>query len=61
MMMLVDVHFRWSDEWGYCHDCNAPAAFYAHDGFKLPICAVCAANYAVDGATITRIDPHFYD
>jgi hypothetical protein len=55
------VLFHWSTRWGKCQECGAPAAFYSlgADGPDNPakLCAVCAANDAVDGFTIVRIGP----
>lgn len=57
----VQVSFVWSVEHGVCFECSCPAAFLVHgvygdDQPSMPACAVCAANNAVDGHTITRID-----
>ncbi len=58
--MLKNITFIWDDQYGNCDDCSNPAAFYStrygNKGPKGKLCAVCAANDAVDGETITRIE-----
>jgi hypothetical protein len=55
------VVFQWSDKYGACQECSAPAAFlsidaYGPDSTEQKLCAVCAANAAADGETIKRIE-----
>lgn len=52
-MALVTVQFQWDDQHGECYDCGLPAAFSV--GLDI-VCAVCAANHAVDGDVIVRLD-----
>jgi hypothetical protein len=55
---LEIVVFQWSRKHGECLDCGLPAAFISLNGHGEPnarLCAVCAANAAADGETITRI------
>jgi hypothetical protein len=56
---------KWHDDWGHCSDCGLPAAFhltYSVNGVEHAPddtdkrCSVCAANAAVDGETVRRID-----
>jgi hypothetical protein len=59
----VIIH-HWDRKFG-CYDCGSPAAFAAIDRYgagargsddpDTHLCAVCAANAAVDGETIVRI------
>lgn len=59
------VTFHWSRLHGDCENCGLPAAFYVPDAYGKgkPLtdthkrCAVCAANDAVDGERVIRIDP----
>lgn len=56
------VVFHWTRDNGECYDCGLPAAFFtdASGGRSLigvKLCAVCAANHAADGETISRIAP----
>lgn len=58
---LVTVTFEWSNEHGECYECGRPAAFLVGDrreSFDTADlrCAVCAANAAVDGETIIRVE-----
>lgn len=55
---LRPVLFHWSTEHGDCYDCGLPAAFYRDGGTEAhhKVCAVCAANDAVNGSEIARID-----
>lgn len=52
-MALIDVHFKWSDEHGTCHDCGRPAAYEAIDAYgpgrHEKLCSVCTASWAADG------------
>lgn len=52
------VIFQWSTAEGYCADCGLPAAFYwgPKHTEETRVCAICAANAAVDGERIHRID-----
>lgn len=66
---VESVTFHWSRNHGDCEDCGSPAAFHSTRyvlrvpladiplARLAPLCAVCAANDAVDGETITRIAP----
>lgn len=62
---LTVVVLRWSPKHGPCYDCGLPAAFLLPDAYGggKPIadhhkrCAICAANAAVGGERVTRIDP----
>ena len=57
---LEIVVLQWARNHGDCQECGLPAAFYDtpyKDGKQRKLCAVCAANSAVDGETIRRIDP----
>jgi hypothetical protein len=72
---LVDVHFKWSDQFGACYECGLPAAFarsYHYTPSHLPVwprecadnmklCAVCAANAAANNEAIVRIEEKWYD
>lgn len=55
------IVLHWSDEHGPCYDCGLPAAFWrSSERREAPteadkLCAVCAANAAVDGEVIKRI------
>lgn len=54
------VVFHWSRKFGDCYGCGRPAAFYL-GGYGGPqehnrYCAVCAANHAVDGERVLRIN-----
>ena len=58
------ITFKWSRQYGDCYDCALPAAFYVPDAYG-PVnemgeehkrCAVCAANDAVNGERVIRID-----
>ena len=60
-MALVTVTFEWDDEWGACYECGVPAAFRIDGLTDYRVCAVCAANSAAGGDTITRIDPTWND
>lgn len=56
---LVTGLFAWNTEHGYCYECGLPAAFTVSPPEAVEDhhrrCAVCAANAAVDGETISRI------
>jgi hypothetical protein len=63
---METVTFRWSTIYGKCLDCGLPAAFgidrtprksWDDDVHKL--CAVCAANHAVDGESVFRLDDYY--
>lgn len=59
-MTLIDVHFQWSDEYGFCYDCGRPAAYLIGDRRESADtadlrCSVCAADCAADGEIITRL------
>lgn len=60
---LKTVTFNWSTEYGTCYDCGLPAAFCLTgmtykdwDLDNLKRCAICAANDAANGESITRLD-----
>lgn len=52
------VIFQWSRNYGDCYDCGLPAAFAINNSMEKhnKRCCVCAANAAVDGEKIYRID-----
>ena len=60
------VTFVWHSRHGHCYECGLPAAFKTGHYLEQPLphnipdedkrCAVCAANHAADGETITRIE-----
>jgi hypothetical protein len=60
---LVEVVFKWSDKYGDCEDCGAPAA-YVSDRYGAPdpvakdgrLCPVCAAEDAANGHAVVRLD-----
>lgn len=62
---MVEVTFQWHTLHGSCYDCGCPAAFLAPDRYGVgkpvtddnKLCCVCAANAAVDGERIERIEP----
>lgn len=49
---LEIVVFQWRRT-ATCYDCGLPAAFLHSSD---PLCAVCAANAAANGVTISRIE-----
>jgi hypothetical protein len=55
-MSTRTVTFQWDDSIGDCFDCGRPVAMQVIDAYgpgrHEDVCSVCAANYAVDGATI---------
>lgn len=67
---LVTILAAWSENHGQCYDCGLPAAFRVPDAYgnawergkdetlgpEHLRCAVCAANAAVMGERITRIE-----
>lgn len=62
---LVTILFAWSHDHGYCYECGLPAAFVLPDVYgpnsglitaSMKRCAVCAANGAVDGERVVRIE-----
>lgn len=60
-MTIIEVTFKWSDEYGFCYECGRPAAFLVgdrRDSFDTADlrCAVCAANAAADGEIVARVD-----
>jgi hypothetical protein len=65
---LVPVLFHWSNRHGDCYQCGCPAHFYTPDAYgndqpitdKHKRCAICAADDAVDGERVTRIDPDVF-
>ena len=57
--MIEEIIFHWARDHGDCADCGLPAAFqslncYGPDRHR-SLCAVCAANEAVDGGNIGRL------
>jgi hypothetical protein len=57
---LIEVTFVWHDLNGYCEECGLPAAFLYVDAYgpgkHMKCDAVCAANFATEGAAIVRIE-----